>query len=375
MIVIYGATGLAGELIARELCERGVTLVLAGRDRGRLLELAASLPTEPEVRVAHVHDASALREACDGARVVIGCAAPFARVGSAVLEAAIKSGAHYVDICGEQPFLRETYEAYEAAAHRAGVVCVSGLGFRIALGDWAAALAHQNLSSGDGADDPGDERQLDELSISYALAKPHLTARERAMAASLLSSPTLIWERDRWQTMAPGAQRRRVGFGEKFGEQEAVLFGGGEVITVPRHIEARTIKTYLWIETKNPLLWEATRIAPLLSPLLGPLVTGPLGRFVRAQADAMSEPVGARERAETEFVLVATATRGFDSSRVVLRGHDPYRLTAEICSAGALALAKRPHAGGGFLAPAQVFDPRARLYSLAARELIEVEES
>ena len=367
MIVVYGATGLAGELITHELVRRGANVAIAGRDRRRLKAVAATLDSPVDVRVAEVGDQASLQRAFDGAQVVVACAGPFSRLGPRVLSAAITSSCHYVDISSEQDFLRGAYERFEAAAHRAGVVCVSGLAFRGALGDWAAALAHQSLADRD--------LDVEAIDVAYAIRKEQLTSRERTTAALALTTPTLIWRHDRWETLAPGAARKRFAFGDRFGDGEAVLFGGGEVVSIPRHLEVGEVRTFLWLETKNPLLWEATRLAPYLSPLLGPLARGALGRFLLAQAEASTDPADARVRADTEFAIVATARSGFDESRVLLSGRDPYQLTAEICSAGALALASRGHSEGGLLTPAQVFDPRARLFSLAARELIAVEQS
>lgn len=45
-IVLYGATGFMGSLTARAMAATGARPVLAGRDRGRLDELAARLAQE-----------------------------------------------------------------------------------------------------------------------------------------------------------------------------------------------------------------------------------------------------------------------------------------------------------------------------------------
>lgn len=49
-VVVAGASGVLGGLIANRLYEKGALLVLAGRDEGRLAETAAGLPLATSVR-------------------------------------------------------------------------------------------------------------------------------------------------------------------------------------------------------------------------------------------------------------------------------------------------------------------------------------
>lgn len=71
-IVVYGATGFTGGLIARELKRRGAEFLIAGRDRGKLGVLSAELGGVPFVAVS-VDDAAGLREMLEPCSVVIAC--------------------------------------------------------------------------------------------------------------------------------------------------------------------------------------------------------------------------------------------------------------------------------------------------------------
>ncbi|MCA9677771.1 MAG: saccharopine dehydrogenase NADP-binding domain-containing protein, partial [Myxococcales bacterium] len=186
-IVVYGGSGTTGRLIARELRRRGADVVLAGRDAARL-EAAADALDDARIAVAPVDDPIALATVCEGASVIVGSAGPFGPVGEPLLEAAIASGAHYLDIAGEQAFLRAMYERHEAEARHAGVCAISGLGFEVTLGDlaagWAAAAlagADGDRDRADGGDDAADpvratdaptiavDDPLDEVAVTYAL--------------------------------------------------------------------------------------------------------------------------------------------------------------------------------------------------------------
>src|SRR5690606_24903137 len=247
MIVIYGATGLTGSLVASELVRRGQPVVLAGRDRARLAALADRLGGL-EVRQAEVHDGRALAAAVAGARVVVACAGPFLVVGEPVLRAAIEAGAHYLDITGEQAFMREMHERYDSPARRAGVAAVSGHAFEIALGDWAAARAAELVraqAAEAGEEEPEADEPTLELAVGYALSgfRPSAGTQESALAA--LARPGLVWHEDRWARAAPGSRVRPFQFPPPWGEREALLFPSGEVVSVPRHVAARRIETYL----------------------------------------------------------------------------------------------------------------------------------
>lgn len=361
-IVVYGATGNVGGKVARALAERGARVVLAGRDRHRLERAAAEIGgrgERPEIRVAAAHDAAALERAAAGAAVVAGCAGPFGRVGEPVLRAALAAGAHYVDIAGEPAFLRASYEACEAAARRAERVAVCGMGFEVALGDWAAALAHGRLRDQLAGAAAGDE-VIDEVAVAYAVDRPRRSPLED------LAEPCPVWRVDRWEPLAPGSERRRFSFGDGVGDREAILFPRGEAITVPRHIAARSVRTFLWLESAHPLWWQATKVAPLVGPLVAPLAWGPLGGWLRSAAASR------RPEAGGEFAVLAEASHQFQRGRALIRGRDPTALSAHLCASAALALAARPRSGGGLLAPAQAFDPHTQLHLLESLGLIEV---
>ncbi len=272
MIVIYGATGTTGALVARELVGRGFEVVLSGRDRHRLNRLAKDL-SGLEVRPAQVHDSVEMAAAVRGARVVVACAGPFLQVGEPVLRAAIDAGAHYLDMSGEQAFLRDAYERFDSPARRAGVVAAPGFAWEVAVGDWAASRAAALCRAQ--ADDAEAGDTIDELMIAYVLSHVSATAGTRQSLIGALSQPTSVWREDRWERVAPLSRTRRVAFPAPFGELEAFLWPSGEVITTPRHAPARVVEAYLtWAEGAGPLR-AAARLAGLIGPLLSAAAASP----------------------------------------------------------------------------------------------------
>jgi saccharopine dehydrogenase (NAD+, L-lysine-forming) len=137
-ILLYGATGYSGRLIADELSRLSKTrpdayrMVLAGRDAERVVELADAL--DMDYSVFALDDPNEIQRALGSqhANVLINAAGPFKSTALDLANAAIAQGCHYVDINGEI----DVYQALDDlgdAALRVQVALVSGAGF------WAAA--------------------------------------------------------------------------------------------------------------------------------------------------------------------------------------------------------------------------------------------
>jgi len=360
--VIYGATGFTGRLIAEVLARRGLGFAIAGRDRARLEALADELDCHPEVRPAPVHDDQALRTAFEGATVVINCAGPFARLGEPVIQAAIASGAHYLDTAGEQRFLRNVFERYESAARKAEVCVINACAFEVALGDWAADLAADSL--------PGPP--LDELSVSYAIDKFRPTTGTQLAMLSTLEEGGCVWSHDRWEPIALAAESRVVAYPEPFGMREAVSFPSGEVITVPRHVDTARVQTFLSVANDTPLGRALTRGASLFGSLLPTIVQSPLGALARAKlAEHVSHP-SATQRQRTTFAITARAERSFERREVTVSGADPYGITAEVVAYGTERLIADGPEAIGVITPAEAFAAADGLSAMAERCLLTV---
>ena len=75
------------------------------------------------------------------ARVVLNLVGPYTLHGRPVIEACVAGGAHYVDLTGEIPFVRQMIDAFDARAAEAGVKVVQVCGFEALPPDLAVLLA------------------------------------------------------------------------------------------------------------------------------------------------------------------------------------------------------------------------------------------
>jgi short subunit dehydrogenase-like uncharacterized protein len=362
-IVVYGASGTTGALVAAELAARGAEVVLAGRDRARLSAVATRSGGWPAIAVAPAHDRAALVRAFTGAKVVIDCAGPFTRIGGAVLSAALAAGAHWIDVAREQSFLRATFEEHESAARHAGLAVIGGLGVEVGLGDWAARCAAAAVIAapelGATTERIAGDPAVHEITIGYAVDDLAATPGTQRSVLASMTSPGLAWRSRRWDRARPGGRRRDVDFGP-FGHRMARWFPAGEVVTVPRHVEVGTVDTYLafggawsiYERAASLFALAAGAAAPMLDALLAPLV------------DPTHVP-DAEARARTRFAVVAHARHGLERSQVTLVGTDVYATTARIVADAAVALAGRDGGPSGVLTPAQAFAAAPALHALA----------
>jgi saccharopine dehydrogenase (NAD+, L-lysine-forming) len=130
-VLLLGAAGNSGRLIAAELAARALRVRLAGRRRGPLEELARELAAggaSVDVRTVDIGDAASLAGAIAGVGVVLSTVGPFTRQAGPVIGACLAATVPYVDIANEWTAVRGLLDHDEQARARA-VALVTGAGF------------------------------------------------------------------------------------------------------------------------------------------------------------------------------------------------------------------------------------------------------
>ncbi|WP_167104773.1 saccharopine dehydrogenase NADP-binding domain-containing protein [Mycobacterium sp. DL592] len=125
---VLGATGRAGRMIAARLHAAGVSLVLVGRDQGRLERVAVEVGGAPRLVVGEL-DETLARLAQDAPAVVVNTIGPFTTTATQVARACPK-GTHYVDIANELAAVESILDL-DRRAVAADQVLVTGAGFGV----------------------------------------------------------------------------------------------------------------------------------------------------------------------------------------------------------------------------------------------------
>lgn len=330
-LLIYGAYGYTGTLIAELAVQEGLRPVLAGRNRARTEALAARLGCE--ARVFGLEDAGALAEGLEGVQAVLHCAGPFAHTASAMAEACLATGAHYLDITGEIGVF-EMLAAMDARASAAGVMLLPGVGFDVVPSDCLAAHLKRRLP--------------DAIHLSLAFHSHGRVSHGTAttMVENLPDGGKV--RRDGRIVTVPGAWRvRDIDFGPE--TRTCMTIPWGDVSSAFYSTGIPNIEVYMAAPA-------GLRLSAKLSRVLGPVLgSGSVQRFLKARIPEGGPDAETRRRG---YCLLWGEARNEAGRRAEARLRTPegYTLTA----ATALLIARRVLAGdfgSGFKTPSLAYGP------------------
>jgi short subunit dehydrogenase-like uncharacterized protein len=345
-IVLFGATGYTGARTAEALVARGARPVLAGRDPGRLAELADRLGGVETAR-ADVTDPRSVRDLLGAGDVLVTTVGPFLQLGQAAVDAAVDAGAVYIDSTGEPPFVRRVFEDDGPRARATGAALIPAFGLDYVPGNLAAALALAEAAE-----------RAHRLDVGYSLDGVSGQAFSRGTLVSLMGvlfEPGFAFSGGR---LVPEAAGRRMWRFEANGRpRRGLSVGGSEHLTMPGLAPSlREIGVHLdWF---GPLTPWAHRLAPL-SGLAGRLPGS--DRAAQRLAGFIGGRVGEApsqatlDRARTHTVAEVRDASGGLVSRVQVSGPEAYGLTAAMLAWGATRAAERGVHGTGALGPVQAF--------------------
>jgi short subunit dehydrogenase-like uncharacterized protein len=150
-VVLYGAGGFTGKQTVSYFAKHapsGMRWAIAGRNRDKLeaVRSEAGGPARAEdVLAADSRDGASVDAVVSRTRVVLSTAGPFALYGTPVVDACVRFGAHYVDITGETPWVRELITRYHARAAADGTRIIPCCGFDSVPSDLGAFLMARHI--------------------------------------------------------------------------------------------------------------------------------------------------------------------------------------------------------------------------------------
>lgn len=147
-IIVYGATGFTGRLVAEYLAARypETKWAMAGRSLTKLEEVRDEIgaPAQTPLLTANADDPASLKAMVSRGTVVITTVGPYQLYGEALLAACAETGTAYVDLCGEPAWMGQMIRKYEETARASGARIVFSCGFDsipFDLGVWTAQQA------------------------------------------------------------------------------------------------------------------------------------------------------------------------------------------------------------------------------------------
>ena len=152
-IVLFGATGFTGKLVAEYLVKNAPTdlkWALAGRSREKLESVRGDLArVNPKVAslplvLGDSQDEASMDALAKQARVVCTTVGPYMKYGQAIVSACAENGTHYCDLTGEVPFMRDTIDRCDTRAKATGARIVHTCGFDSIPSDLGVLMLHEH---------------------------------------------------------------------------------------------------------------------------------------------------------------------------------------------------------------------------------------
>src|SRR6266704_6330651 len=135
-IIVYGATGFTGQLVAEYLSthyrgDGSLKWAMAGRSLDKLASVrdAIGAPADTPLIVADASDPASLKAMVGQTKSVITTVGPYQLYGSELLAACAADGTDYFDLCGEPVWMRQMIDAHQATVQSNGARIVFSCGF------------------------------------------------------------------------------------------------------------------------------------------------------------------------------------------------------------------------------------------------------
>lgn len=134
-IIIYGASGYTGRLVAEylqaEYAGAGLKWAMAGRNAEKLQSVAGEMGIGGDVAIltANSDDPKSLAAMAARTKAIITTVGPYQLYGEPLLKACVEAGTDYVDLCGEPAWMKDMIDRYDGAAKKSGARIVLSCGF------------------------------------------------------------------------------------------------------------------------------------------------------------------------------------------------------------------------------------------------------
>lgn len=342
-IIVFGATGYTGELVARSLVRDGANPLLVARSRDRVAALAEELGGL-DIAVADADDAAALAGVVGRGDVLVSTVGPFLKYGEAAVRVAAECGATYFDSTGEGPFIRQVFERWGPVAAGNGGALVSAFGFDFVPGSLAGALA---------LEDAGETATA--VDVAYFIKDVGTSGGTRASIAGMMLEDAFAFTGGAIRTERSG---RRIDAFDVHGRSlTGVSMPGAEHLALPAsYPHLRDVGVFLGAPPAAARVLAAAGVASWPARRFGPakaLVGGVLGAIVKGSTGGPS----LEQRAGGRSYAVAVARDAGDSvlASVTLDGPDPYDFTGDILAWGARTALDEGLSGVGALGPVGAF--------------------
>ena len=353
-VLIYGASGYTGKLVAEYLATRKIPFYMAGRTQSRLetaLEVVKQRvggPVDATIVTAN-NTVAELLPLFKQVKVVINVAGPFMQVAWPVVEAALEAGCHYLDTTGEQDWTIAIADKFGKAFADKGLLLCPANSYM-----WAAgALAAEVVLETEGIDSLDILYQIDNGLPSEASTKSFLRMVCNNVSQNYLEQfEYKTWPNDKaYEVHAPHRNTR----------MRALPWGGAcEPVWFKTDSRVRNCRVLTVVEDH------------LLEPILGAIAAfnAQVANGSQAEKEAFTNAVGdqintgepPKDSPDVQRSVIVCNGQGRQATTQFLMNMSaPYCWTGDLCAEAAQRLLNGQLKQAGFQSAAKAFGHRELL--------------
>lgn len=336
-IILFGATGFTGQLIAQYLATRvqreNIRWAIAGRDDKKLEEIKnLFIENQPDIIIANVKSDDSLANLTSQCTILMNAVGPFNWYGKKVVEACIQNKTHYLDITGEPSFVADVYNTLNQKAINHQVCVVNCCGFDSIPADFCTWLTAKKLP----VDEPKMLKGFIRTNASFsggtlttAVQAIHLEVQHKSVKTKIPKHPA-----------APKANL-------KIHYEKELNFWAIPMPVVDPHIVKRSIynlpedygkaATYVQFFVRSSFL----KVVKTVFPIVIAMIFIRFSIFRNYLFDKFKPGTGPNKekRDKSKFEFICLGTTKSCQAKTVMAGNDPgYNETAKMFSESAFCL-------------------------------------
>ncbi len=149
-LIIWGATGFTGQLVGdyinKKYSKSTLKWGIAGRNEEKVANIARRLNIAKErIFIADCNDIESLIKLTSKTKVICTTVGPYAKLGTNLIEACIKTNTNYCDITGETQWIRKMIDKYHSKAKENKIKIINSCGFDSIPSDMGVFYSQKNL--------------------------------------------------------------------------------------------------------------------------------------------------------------------------------------------------------------------------------------
>ena len=353
-ITLFGATSYTGLIIAEKLRSRNVKYAIAGRNTGKLMALRNHFGIDLKIIEVDIMDYRQVDFMLDMTDILINCVGPYNLYGASVLEKSAEHGLIYLDITGEQEFVKNSFEKIDLIARRSGATIIHSLSFESCLAD---VLANRILDK---------KRYYQDISSYYYFENFRPSPGTKLSMKMNKYYPQYLFNNFKYEIALPLKQIKKVSFDELPKHSVALFMPFPEVIFFSKKYDVKNSGSYL-LMTENEAMMAMSK----------PDNNNVSIKYVLEKHN-MSNNSGPsqKDRNLQSFILVLNAIENNNSeSNIMLKGIDMYGITANLIVNGIEYLSELKKLQVGVLTPSEIMDNKNFLDHIIVENKLKLREN